>query len=950
MGGAGATTTSTTSSSTSNSTKYDHFFDPELMGTVLPTVDNVSATITPPAISPMPPPPPSSSSRGSSLSPIPPQLQSSSAATALIDSPSVVSKALPSRPAVLNTASSEVTLFAFEDENPTAPPPGLMSISENAEGSGFSEVVVPEAGMVGGLIPPVEPKVECLGESFSLVEVEGRMLKLKKFESKYPELALEFKSLHERLRHVEMAIRNETAFSGSINEKTDIELLQAFLKDNRVKAETSAEENHKLKRQVNELKEIQQLEAAAKSELFTTLQAKISAQAEEIRQLKGQQERSRASLEVPRSSSSLDVPRQSISYPPQPQTQSQQPNEPSNDANVPLPEPPSSPTLAPRSPESALQLKLRMRELTSSLAKMTEQRDKALERCKELESQAVPAEETATGKEKLEVASDAKVGSVADVVPAVQVQNVEGIEVSNDIAGSVATAATTSEATLPESQPTVESSQEEVKKDAAVDPTILAQLRTALDQKTSALITSQTKISQLQSSLDEKTSALTACESNITQLQQSLAGAEGVLTATRVTHQKREEERDLQMASLTRQIEDMTGRLRQQKLDNVSMERSKSDRELEARELRNRLQELTVEFAEASNERDSLRKLLDAAMQELDQARKKVEESLPWPDKITSLESRLTIAEEELETSRRLFETKSGEAQKLVQRRAELERSASDLEQQLATVRKDNEALKVEIAQVRRDAAEVARGRKEEESKVANVAVVASDEWSQSEALWRAEVEELKNLVTARESDLEAKTQELAEAAESGVKAVEEYKARESHLLRLNKTLKSEVKKLAKALGQSMNDASSTATTTQRSSSIDQPDFRISQDFGTLPASPSSSSSIFPSSWFGSQSQPSTTTRERARLSMSQLPPAYSPPVGGNGGNSGSSSSGTSVPPTDPSQETNIEYLKNVFLKFLESSSRDKKVQMLPAIGMILKLSPEELKRIQRLM
>jgi DNA repair exonuclease SbcCD ATPase subunit len=80
-----------------------------------------------------------------------------------------------------------------------------------------------------------------------------------------------------------------------------------------------------------------------------------------------------------------------------------------------------------------------------------------------------------------------------------------------------------------------------------------------------------------------------------------------------------------------------------------------------------------------------------------------------WPDRVAELERKNANLDDELETSKRLFETKSIEAESLKLRLSELERSIYETEQAAGAQAGDLDAYRRDVAQLRKELSERSR-------------------------------------------------------------------------------------------------------------------------------------------------------------------------------------------------------------------------------------------------
>ncbi|KAI9364508.1 hypothetical protein DFJ73DRAFT_934418 [Zopfochytrium polystomum] len=501
-----------------------------------------------------------------------------------------------------------------------------------------------------------------------------------------------------------------------------------------------------------------------------------------------------------------------------------------------------------------------------------------------------------------------------------------------------------------------------------------------------------------------------------------IAAARAELDQNRASAAATLRDREIQMTSLTRQVEDMALRLRSQKEEVVELERRRGERDAEYEALNWKLQDLNVQHTALKTERDSLRDQDEKRRAELESIRSllatQASQLAVWPARSAELEQRIATLDGELETSKRLFETKSIEAEALKFKVSELERSMYETEVSAGTQAGDLEALRRDIDRLKKELAAALKDLRTKEGvatdlskrleaassslhdKESHIAQLSNDAAALREQL----VQVQKNAEAERKQlELEeaAWKQRIAVSERSKREAVEKLKEkellfqetsqRETQLAKLNKTLKDEVRKLSRAVG--VPTPVTTPPVTSRPSVIDERDL-VAANAGAAPSSSGLSSSSSSSSSALQQQQPhpsfapaipSSLALSLSNSSSSSSFPSSSPPASPSTSSFPSSSSsaptavgsstaaavanhyGSRAPslsserPGSPTrsearwagsppigdQELSLEYLRNVFVKFVESN-KTKKSQMMPALAMLLKLSPEESRRIQR--
>ncbi|KAI8808212.1 hypothetical protein BJ742DRAFT_284706 [Cladochytrium replicatum] len=200
-------------------------------------------------------------------------------------------------------------------------------------------------------------------------QVQEKLQKLKRYETRFADLARAYKALQRKTAGIESVLKQTTPFE-SISSAADLESLSAHMSEQKTKLENSESGIKRLNRQVNELKEIQHLETVTKAELFNTMQAELQERDDQIKYLKGVIN----ALQTPPTA---------------------QPSETGIQSSIPLAsplEPETSPaSAAPTSADATLRVKVK--EMAKALKSVTEQRNKAIEKCKQLEEDLKKAKE-----------------------------------------------------------------------------------------------------------------------------------------------------------------------------------------------------------------------------------------------------------------------------------------------------------------------------------------------------------------------------------------------------------------------------------------------------------------------------------------------------------------------------------------------------------------------------
>ncbi|KAJ3126347.1 hypothetical protein HK098_007611 [Nowakowskiella sp. JEL0407] len=131
-------------------------------------------------------------------------------------------------------------------------------------------------------------------------EMQQEILRLKKLESRYGELGRAYKVLQKKSTGIENVIKQVSPFE-AIKSPADIEALHQYFISQKTKNEETENEIKQLNRRINELKEVTELEVKTKTELFDSLQIDLEERDEQIKHLK-------ESLEILPTSSTPDNP------------------------------------------------------------------------------------------------------------------------------------------------------------------------------------------------------------------------------------------------------------------------------------------------------------------------------------------------------------------------------------------------------------------------------------------------------------------------------------------------------------------------------------------------------------------------------------------------------------------------------------------------------------------
>ncbi|KAJ3048703.1 hypothetical protein HK097_010296, partial [Rhizophlyctis rosea] len=190
-------------------------------------------------------------------------------------------------------------------------------------------------------------------------DLQERLSRLKRFELRFSELAKAYKALQRKNQQIELVINMNTPIK-QITTTGDLENLSRYLVDLKQHEEASSSEMQRLSKQVSETKQVQQMEAAAKAELLNSLQMSLIEREDEVYRLKATVQR-------------LESQPQTPSAPSASETRSA-PDLLTGD------EPPPS-----GGGQDVTVLRTKLRDLADRLKKTIEQRNKAVERVKELQ-------------------------------------------------------------------------------------------------------------------------------------------------------------------------------------------------------------------------------------------------------------------------------------------------------------------------------------------------------------------------------------------------------------------------------------------------------------------------------------------------------------------------------------------------------------------------------------
>ncbi|KAF9337283.1 hypothetical protein BG006_005494 [Podila minutissima] len=281
---------------------------------------------------------------------------------------------------------------------------------------------------------------------------------------------------------------------------------------------------------------------------------------------------------------------------------------------------------------------------------------------------------------------------------------------------------------------------------------------------------------------------------------------------------------------------------------------------------------------------------------------------------------RADTLEELTSIARRVAETKVTEFEAMVARVTQLEISLSQAQEEIEEVKSSREIEFVEARmEAEKDIAElqalaetgdqeIARLKDVEEEHMAMIEDLEKERDSSKERIGVLELDVCKLNELKEQLELDLNTEKsLVQDQKALEQQAEECKNRECHLRTLNKTLKDEIRKLQKQIP---------GYSPQPSPSLHSP---YTSGF---PATPMP----------GNVSANCTGPRAMSLSSLMTPPgtPRFSRPLFQNA----------------PDEDVNIEYLKNVMLSFMEHKER--RIQLVPVVAQMLRLTPEETKRFSR--
>ncbi|KAG0036875.1 hypothetical protein BGZ82_003498 [Podila clonocystis] len=407
----------------------------------------------------------------------------------------------------------------------------------------------------------------------------------------------------------------------------------------------------------------------------------------------------------------------------------------------------------------------------------------------------------------------------------------------------------------------------------------------------------------LDDSLQKSTSLLKATQQQINKLEKEKKQSEEHAEVAKLSVLNAQQEIKSLTDKSTSKTNSLTTELSKTQSTLAKAERERDDLIKEKSSLQDQMQRLKAELK-------TLQATLDNSEIQLAEYKHLLAESR---DRADTLEELTSIA-------RRVAETKVTELEAMAARVTELESNLSQAQEEIEEVKSSRE---IEFLEARREAEksiaelqalaetgdqEIARLKDVEEEQMAMIEDLEKERDSSKETIVALELDmcKLKELNEKIELDLSTE-KSLVQDQKALEQQAEECKNRECHLRTLNKTLKDEVRKLQKQIP---------GYSPQPSPSLHSP---YTSGF---PATPMP----------GNVAANGTGPRAMSMSSLATPPstPRFSRPLFQNA----------------PDEDVNIEYLKNVMLNFMEHKER--RIQLVPVVAQMLRLTPEETKRFSR--
>ncbi|KAF9384085.1 hypothetical protein CPC16_008609 [Podila verticillata] len=408
----------------------------------------------------------------------------------------------------------------------------------------------------------------------------------------------------------------------------------------------------------------------------------------------------------------------------------------------------------------------------------------------------------------------------------------------------------------------------------------------------------------LDDSLQKSTSLLKATQLQIKKLEKEKRQSEEEAEVAKLSVLNAQQEIKSLTDKSTSKTNSLTTELNMVQGTLSKAERDRDDLNKEKSSLQDQVQRLKAELK-------AMQSTLDNSETQLAEYKHLLAESR---DRVDTLEELTSIA-------RRVAETKVTEFEAMVAKVTELEGSLSQAQEEIEEVKS---SWDIKFSAARREAEktiselqelaetgdqEIARLKDVEEEHVAMIKVLEKERDSSKEKVGALEMDicKLKELQGQLELDLNTE-KSLVQDQKALEQQAEECKNRECHLRTLNKTLKDEVRKLQKQIP---------GYSPQPSPSLHSP---YTSGF---PATPMP----------GNVSSANGGPRAMSMSSLMTTPPStprFSRPLFQQA----------------PDEDVNIEYLKNVMLNFMEHKER--RIQLVPVVAQMLRLTPEETKRFSR--
>ncbi|KAH6573508.1 hypothetical protein BASA61_005380 [Batrachochytrium salamandrivorans] len=539
--------------------------------------------------------------------------------------------------------------------------------------------------------------------------------------------------------------------------------------------------------------------------------------------------------------------------------------------------------------------------------------------------------------------------------------------------------------------------------------TQLKEAQSSLAEKCDEIAAIEARFQQCQQSLKEESDKknksiqlLRNSKTRILKLESDLKGEADKIQAAHRSVDEAHAQRDQtlqakegEIINLVSQMSKLEDRIRQQQLQLAETQNVHKLREEDRANFEQNL--ASIKLAESSAREETVKaeervRSVHAEMEAVRNSYFQLEQDLQaWTLQSQDYEARIETLDMELETSKSLFQTKSIENDQMKIRISELETNLFDSSQLAVRSKEELQQVQRNIKNVQKEAAEQTKELRVLEEELAHAktrfsaAIEAGDERTmtlQKElneyALTKTSLQEAvcrESEITEQIAQFEKKMDEFRkeienlEAARKKLLAERDedmttWKMKETQYKNINKALKDEIRKLTRssvaATASSGNSSphqsyvdldpstlgvsglpplssgrrSSSAVPAESSISASQPSLSIHKS-----SNPLINTSRSPlSTQTSSASLDQLSTQLISQPSPSQPSPLYQPRSSMQGRNSRDS---MDLPDPNP------EYLKHVILKFLES--KDKRGQLLSVIGMLLKFTPEELKRAQRI-